>query len=149
MAELTVFKSRAMTMGYAFKSGKVVHFLAGMYATAAKDEIEELTTECDNAHPNFYIDPAQKTIDSEMMDPVAVLRAKIREEERALILAAMGNPQRDMGTTPQGKLEGIANSHTINGMQASSEAQASAAQTPIPAGTIKVGAINIASGAKK
>ena len=131
MSELTVFKSRAPTMGYVFKTGKVVHFLGGIYATASKTEIEELTTECENAHPNFYIDPSQKTLDSEMLDPIAVLRATIRAEEVAK-LAAMGNPLRDMGATSQGKLEGIANSHSINGLQAASEAQAAAAQTVIP-----------------
>ena len=140
MSELTLFKSRAATMGYAFKSGKTVHFMGGNYATSAKDEIEELTKECENGHPNFYIDENQKTIDSEMMDPMAVLRAKIREEERAKLMAATGDPMRDMGSTAQGKLEGIANSHSINGMAAASEAQAQAAQTAIPAGTIKVGA---------
>lgn len=131
MSELSVFKSRAPTMGYVFKSGKVVHFMGGMYATASKSEIEELTTECENGHPNFYIDPSQKTLDSEALDPIAVLRATIRAEEIAK-LQAMGDPLRDMGSTPQGKLEGIANSHSINGLQAASEAQAQAAQTVIP-----------------
>jgi hypothetical protein len=131
MAELTVFKSRAPTMGYVFKAGKIVHFQAGMYATSSKEEIEELTTECENGHPNFFMDPNQKTIDSESLDPIGVLRATIRAEEIAK-LRAMGDPTRDMGSTPQGKLEGIANSHTINGLQAASEAQANAAQTVIP-----------------
>jgi hypothetical protein len=131
MSELSVFKSRAPTMGYVFKTGKVVHFMGGIYATAAKNEIEELTTECENGHPNFYIDPTQRVLDSEMLDPIAVLRATIRAEEVAK-LRAMGDPLRDMGSTPQGKLEGIANSHSINGLQAASEAQATAAQTVIP-----------------
>jgi hypothetical protein len=131
MSELSVFKSRAPTMGYVFKTGKVVHFMGGIYATSSKAEIEELTTECENGHPNFYIDPTQKTLDSEMLDPIAVLRATIRAEEVAK-LRAMGDPLRDMGSTPQGKLEGIANSHSINGLQAASEAQAVAAQTMIP-----------------
>jgi len=131
MSELRLFKSRADTMGYVFKTGKMIHFLNGEYATAAKDEIEELTTECENGHPNYYIDANQTVVDSEQRDPMAVLRARIREEERAKLMAAVGNPLRDMGETAQGKLEGIANSHSITGMQAASEAQAVAAQTPI------------------
>lgn len=131
MSEMSLFKSRAPTMGYVFKSGKVVHFMGGIYATSSKSEIEELTTECENSHPNFYMDPTQRTIDSEALDPIAVLRATIRAEEIAK-LQAMGDPTRDMGSTPQGKLEGIANSHTIAGLQAASEAQANAAQTLIP-----------------
>jgi hypothetical protein len=118
-------------MGYCFKDGKVVHFQAHMYATSSKSEIAELTTECENAHPNFYIDSAQKTVAPDYLDPIATLRATIRAEELAKI-AAMGNPLRDMGSTPQGKLEGIANSHSIAGLQAASEAQAQAAQTVIP-----------------
>ena len=149
MSELTVFKSRADIMGYAFKSGKIVHFINGIYATSAKVEIEELTAECEAGHPNYYIDENQKTIDSEALDPIAALRAQIREEERAKIMAAVGNPMRDMGETKQGRLEGIANSHSINGMQAASEAQAQAAQTPIAAGTIKVGQVSTPIQVKK
>lgn len=131
MAILKVFKSRAPVMGYAFKSGNVVYFREGMYATASKAEIEELTAECENGHPNYYIDPEQTEIDSEQMDPIAVLTAKIREEERAKLMAAVGNPLKDMGATAQGKLEGISNSHSISGLQAASESQATAARAPI------------------
>lgn len=149
MSVLTVFKSRAAVMGYCFKSGKVVHFINGMYATSSKDEIEELTTECENGHPNYFIDADQTTIDSELLDPIAALRAQIREEERAKLIAATGNPLRDMGSTSNERLGGIANSHSINGLQAFSETQAAAAQTAIPAGTIKVGAAPSVPSTKK
>jgi hypothetical protein len=131
MAILKVFKSRAPVMGYAFKNGNVVYFREHMYATLSKAEIEELTTECENGHPNYYIDPEQTEIDSEQMDPIAVLTAKIREEERAKLMAAVGNPHKDMGQTEQGKLQGISNSHSIMGVAAASETQATAARTPI------------------
>lgn len=138
MAELTVFKSHAPVMGYVFKAGKSIHFMNGIYATAAKDEIEELTAECENGHPNFYIDPEMKTIDSTMLDPMAVLREQIRKEELAKILAAR-NPENDMGFSDQGsKLSGIANSRTISGAMAGSESQAQAANPTVPAGTIKI-----------
>ena len=140
MSELTLFKSRAPTMGYVFKSGKSVHFMEGRYATSAKDEIDELTTECNNAHPNFYIDNNEKVVDSELVDPMAVLVARIRAEERAKLIAAT-NPGRDMGETDQsGKLEGIANSSTITGLQQASNGVSVA---PAPSGVtagIKVGA---------
>lgn len=133
MSLLTVFKSQAPTMGYVFKSGKTVHFVNHIYATAAKDEIEELTTECQNGHPNYYIDSEMTQVDSAQLNPMEVLRAQIRAEERAALLAAT-NPSRDMGQTEQGgKLEGIANSVTITGLAASSEAQATAARVIIPA----------------
>jgi len=126
MATLTVFKSRAAVMGYVFKSGKSVHFINHIYATANSDEIEELTKECKDPSSNYYIDDGQTEIDSADLDPIAALRAKIREEERAALLAATSK-ERDMGSTPQGKLEGIANSQTISGAAADSEAQSQAA----------------------
>jgi len=124
MSELTLFKSRAGTMGYVFRNGKTVHFLGGVYATAAKDEIEELTKECENGHPNYFIDENQKTIDSAMMDPMAVLRAQIKQE----ILDQMraNDPSKDMGSYGTGKLEGIATSANISGAAAASESQAAA-----------------------
>lgn len=133
MALLTVFKSHAPTMGYVFRTGKLVHFVNHIYATSAEDEIEELTKECKNSHPNYYIDDEMKQVDSSALNPMEVLRAQIRAEERAALLAAT-NQGRDMGTTEQGKLEGIANSQTITGMAAASEAQATAARTVISAG---------------
>lgn len=115
-------------MGYAFRSGKTVHFLNGMYATESETEIKELTEECKSGHENYYIDSAQTTIESEMMDPMAILIARIREEERAKLILAT-NPGRDMGGTAfTGRLEGIANSASINGMQAASNIQADAAR---------------------
>jgi hypothetical protein len=130
MTTLTVFKSHAPVMGYAFKDGTVIHFRNHMYTTTSPKEIAELTAECEAGHPNYYIDPEQKTIDSEQMDPLAVLTAKIREEERAKLLAAT-DPTRDMGATAQGKLEGIANSASIQGLQVQSGDQAKAVTTPI------------------
>lgn len=134
MATLTVFKSRAAVMGYVFRSGKSVHFINHMYATAHPDEIEELTKECKDPSSNYYIDDGETEIDSAALDPIAALRAKIREEERAKLLVAT-QTDRNFGTTAQGKLEGIANSQTISGAAAASEAQATAARKIIPGPT--------------
>jgi hypothetical protein len=118
-------------MGYVFRSGKMIHFINGIYATESKSEIDELTTECENGHPNYYIDKNELAIDSETLDPIAALRAQIREEERIKLLAAT-NPDRDMGTTAQGKLEGISNSRSIHGLQVQSETQGTAAKVTTP-----------------
>ena len=124
---LFLFKSRADVMGYVFKSGKGIHFMQGQYATSAKNEIAELTEECENGHPNFYIDPKQKMVSQEELDPMHKIRAQIREEERAKLLAAT-DINRDMGSTMQdGKLTGISNSQSIIGAMAASESQAAAA----------------------
>lgn len=125
--KMALFKSHADVMGYVFKSGKGVHFIQGNYATSNKAEIEELTAECEAGHPNFYIDPKQTHVSKEDLDPLAKLRAQIREEERMKLLAAT-DINRDMGTTPQeGKLTGIATSTTVQGLMAGSESQAAAA----------------------
>lgn len=151
MALAKLFKSRAQVMGHVFKNGKSVHFMNHNYFTTDKAEIEELTAEAESGHPNIYIDPEMTEIDPQMLDPMAVLRAKIAEEERAKILAAM-NPQNDMGTSDAGgKLQGISNSESIRGLQVSSDTQAAAlsqANQPVettvaPAiGAVKVGSIN-------
>jgi hypothetical protein len=133
MATLSVFKSHAAAMGYVFKSGKTVHFMNGMYATSNKDEIEELTKECEDHSSNYYIQEGETEIDSAALDPIAALRARIREEKRAKLIEATQS-DRDFGNTNQsGKLEGMANSRTVSGASAQSEAQAAAARVIIPA----------------
>ena len=126
--KMHLFKSHADVMGYVFKSGKGVHFMQGQYATSAKDEIEELTLECENGHPNFYIDPKQVLVSREELDPLYKIREQIRAEERAKLMAAT-DINRDMGSTDQNaKLTGIANSSTVAGLIVGSEAQGAAAQ---------------------
>lgn len=119
-------------MGYVFASGKTVHFIGGIYATESEVEIKELTECAKSGNPCFYIDAEQTTVDSEMLDPVAQLTAKIRAQVLAEITAA-SNPANDRGETKQGKLEGIANSATVQGLQANSNGDATVA-----AGSIKV-----------
>lgn len=109
-------------MGYVFRSGRTIHFVNGEFATSNEDEITELTRECKAGHPCYYIDDGSKTIESEALDPLAALKAKIRAEERAKLMAAT---DRDMGTTQHtGKLEGIANSRTIVGLVSDSVSSA-------------------------
>jgi hypothetical protein len=136
MATLTLFKSRAPIMGYAFKDGSVVHFINHGYATTNKKHIEELTAECEAGHPNYYIDPNETETTTDLIDPMGALRARIREEERAKLLTAT-DPSRDMGATDQsGKLQGIANSQSVMGAIAASNGVAA---TPAPSGvSVKV-----------
>ena len=92
-------------------------------------------------------------IDPKMLDPMAVLVARIREEERAKLIAA-SNPLNDMGKTDQGgKLQGISNSDSVRGLQVSSDSQAaalsqasnaSAGETGAKTAGVMVGAIKVA-----
>jgi hypothetical protein len=142
MAIANLFKSRASVMGYVFRSGKGVHFLDHNYTTTSEAEIAELNEEVKNGHPDIYIDTDMVTVDTDQLSPMAVLRAKIAEEERAKIMAAIraGN---DMGSTQAGRLEGIATSASIVGLQADSTSVAPAAAEPSTQVTsgVKVGAI--------
>ena len=133
----TLFKSHAATLGYVFRNGKGITFLEGSYATKDPEEIAELTKECKAGHPNYYIDNNQKTVATERTDPMAVLIAKIREEERAKLVIAI-DKERNMGTTDQsGKLLGIANSNTVSG--ATGASNAGEVTTPgVPASSIKI-----------
>lgn len=151
MAIAKLFKSHAQVMGHVFRNGKTIHFMNHIYTTNDKKEIEELTEEAENGHPNIYIDPAMTEIDTEMLDPMAVLVARIRDEERKKLMAAM-NPQNDMGTSEAGgKLQGISNSDSVRGLMVSSDTQAAAlnqatqtGENTAPAGGVKVGAIKVA-----
>lgn len=122
---LTLFKSKSPIMGYVFRSGKTIHFVGGLYATAVKAEIDELTETCQDS-PTFYIDSAQKEISEEEMNPISVLKARLRKEWEAEQRTAYANPERDMGTTEDtGKLGNITTSATLMGAHvASGSAQA-------------------------
>ena len=133
MATLTLFKSKAPVMGYAFRSGKVIHFVAGLYATSIPSEITELTEVCQDS-PTFYIDSDQKEIAEEAMNPVAVLKAQLRAEILAEQLAATGDVNRNLGTTDgSGKLGNITTSATLLG----AAVQSGTAQTGTPVLSVK------------
>lgn len=151
MSLAKLFKSHAPVMGHVFRSGKTIHFMNHIYTTTVQSEIDELTEEANSGHPNIYIDPEMTEIDPKMLDPMAVLVARIREEERAKLIAA-SNPLNDMGKTDQGgKLQGISNSDSVRGLQVSSDSQAAAltsmtqtAETGAKTAGVQVGAIKLA-----
>jgi hypothetical protein len=139
MAKLvSIFFSHAPTMGYVFRSGRVIHFIGGQYTTSVKGEIEELTDECEaNPNGNYYVKPDQLTVDQDQLDPMAVLYAKMMEKARSEVAASI-NPARDMGETTFDGLKGIANSSTVRGLVQESSVDAGAPTTKVAAGTIKV-----------
>jgi hypothetical protein len=110
-----LFKSKPEMMGYAFKNGKVVHFMNHNYFTADADEIAELTKECKTS-TTFYIDAENKTVAdvAAFNDPLAGIKQRIREEERLKLMEEMGM-SRDMGKSENKGLGQIANSMSIRG----------------------------------
>ncbi len=108
-----LFKSRMGSMSYILKDGASAVFIRGEYKTDVPSQIAELAKEVDDGHPMIYIDANEVTVSPDRDDPIATLRKRIAQEERARILeemAAATNPARDMGTSEQGKLNAASTS---------------------------------------
>ena len=104
MTTLTVFKSTIPSVNYIFANGKPAIFQQGVYRTTIDWEIQELEKEVKNGHPHLYLDENEKQIDSEMVDPMNALRAKIIAEFLDAQSKAV-NPANDMGSTTQEPLK--------------------------------------------
>lgn len=100
MTTLRVFKSTLPSVNFIFGNGKPAIFQQGVYRTNVEWEIVELEKEIAAGHPHIYIDQNEREIDSEMVDPMNALRAKIIAEFVAAQEAAL-NPANDMGSTEQ------------------------------------------------
>ena len=104
MTTLRVFKSTIPSVNYIFSNGKPAIFQQGVYRTNVEWEIKELEKEISNGHPHLFIDEAEREIDSEMVDPMNALRAKIIAEYVEAQNKAV-NPANDMGSTEQKPLK--------------------------------------------
>jgi hypothetical protein len=94
--QFTLFKCSIQACQYYFKDGSRADFIGGRYATDDESKIEELQAEIEANHPNIYADEAELTTAAVIQDPLAHLRAKIRAEVEAEMLA---NPQQHGSTS--------------------------------------------------
>jgi hypothetical protein len=94
-------------------NGKAALFIVGpgqqwgRYATSNPIEQQLLDNEIALDHPNIFIDPTERELTAEMADPVYFLTQRIRAQviqEMQEAMAKATNPDRDMGTSEQGKL---------------------------------------------
>ena len=102
-----LFKSPQRSWKYFMPDGKALIFANYEYSTADEGEVAELTYQIKRGHPAIYVDPNEPYVTAEKLDPLAGLRKRIQEEERAKILAEMAaatNPERDMGVSVQERL---------------------------------------------
>lgn len=121
MAIKNIFKSRVASSKFVFKNGKEASFVLGKYFTDVPWEIKELESEIESGHPHLYVDKAEATIDSDLVDPLEDIRKKAVADYIARMSKAT-QQDNDMGETVNtGKLEGIANSDTISEGAASSD----------------------------
>jgi hypothetical protein len=104
MAILKLYKSTIPSINFILGNGKPCIFINGRFATDVDSEISALDYEIKLGHPHIRVDDAEPTIDSDMVDPMEVLRAKMRAEIIAEMAAAT-NPDNDMGTSTQSSLK--------------------------------------------
>lgn len=100
MATLRVFKSTIPSVNYIFGNGKSAIFVNGVFRTDIPAEIQALEYEVTQHHPHIYIDEKEREIDSELIDPMNALRAKIIADYVANQAAATAL-NNDRGTSDQ------------------------------------------------
>lgn len=103
-----LFKSPMRSWKFFMPDGKALIFANHEFSTSDEGEIAYLQYEIKRGHPSIYVDPNEPFVTAEKLDPIAGLRKRIAEEERARILEEMrlasGDPNRDMGTSEQERL---------------------------------------------
>ena len=136
---LSVFKSRLPALTYLFGNGKPAIFVHGVYRTANAGDIEVLKWEIAQGHPHIWIDPNEAEISSDMVDPMAFMRAKIIAEYLAKERAAL-DTSNDRGTSDASKLMPATTPALMGGANSNSGAPAPAVTlTPaIPASVAKL-----------
>lgn len=145
MSIKAIFKCKMPSCNYIFRDGTTGVFISGKLYTDNNAHISELKAEVGEVgvnaskHPHIYVDPDECEIDSEMMDPIEVMKAKLRLEVRAEMAAATSKG--DMGSTDQsgGVLKGMVSTATLaeaQGVSNSSDAPPLATQSNgAPAGS--------------
>lgn len=100
-----LYKSTVKFGNVIMPEGRILHFKAGMYITADQEEIDYLDRAIakNEYRGQIFIDPNARTITAEQENPLLALRKKFfeefMEEQRRML-----NPENDMGTSEQGKL---------------------------------------------
>ena len=94
---------------YLFANGKVAGFQFGKYLTDSDSEAAALDAEIAAGHPSIYRPAleAERTIQSDQLDPMSMLKARLRAEiiaEELVKNAAAVNPTNDMGTSVAGQV---------------------------------------------
>jgi hypothetical protein len=108
MTTLHIFKSTLPSVNYIFGNGKPAVFQQGRYLTDQEEEVATLQYEIKKGHPHIFQDPAELTVESDMLDPMVALKAKVREQvlaELAEEAARAIDPKRDMGTSNQSQVK--------------------------------------------
>jgi hypothetical protein len=72
----TVFKSHLPSSQYVFKKGATAIFVRGRYETDNAEFIAELMQEVQGNHPHIFVDPNERTIDSDLQEKIRKAQAE-------------------------------------------------------------------------
>jgi hypothetical protein len=100
-----LYKSRTKSLNMYTTTGRRIIFINGLFQTNDEEFIEYLDNEIKKGVHDVYIDKDEMYFDPAKYDIREALKREIRLElEREAIMKASGNPNKDMGTSEQGKL---------------------------------------------
>lgn len=83
MAIVPLFKNRFGAVNVSTPDGTVLKFAGGRYFTQDKAYIEYLTELAETKQSGVFIDKAEPEVDTENLDPMAAIKAKIRKDIEA------------------------------------------------------------------
>ncbi len=136
-ASVYLFKSNLKSCQYIFKDGSVAYFTNGIYTTSDDEKAAQLQNEIKKDHPHLSIEVGREKVAADELDPVSVLKKKLKAEILAEMQVKTQNPDRDMGMSTQAATN-HATTRTIGDVAAGS---ASGATGGIAAGSIKVASV--------
>lgn len=124
MALLQVFQATLPSVNFILKNGKPIIFVNGVFRTDVDTEAAELDQEIKLGHPHIRrpLIEAERTIESEMVDPMNALRASIIKEFLAKQAAAT-DINNDMGKTEQTSVKPANSQDVASAMAGGSGAQ--------------------------
>lgn len=135
--ELHQYQADKTISRYIFKSGKIAVFLGGYYRTSIQSEIDELNAEIANGIGAIWVPAEGATINSDDLDPVAVMKRKIIAEYEAEKARSLNNGESFSDTSGSGKPVG-SNAAGVNAVASNSSGAASVAKVITP-GSINLG----------
>lgn len=90
------FRSNSPFINYALSTGEIVKFVNSLFYTTNERIANELEKVANDGHPDIYIDPNEKEVDTDALTPEAQMEKRIR----AKIMAEMAEAtrkDRDLG----------------------------------------------------
>lgn len=120
MPVLKVFKSSIPSVNFVTSRGSTLVFKDGRYLTDNLKEIAELEDEIKSRHPHIYIDPAEKEVDTTILEEIEAAKRKAEAD----VLAKHGKAaETNVGagqTMSPAKLLGVTSSAALSGLAGAS-----------------------------